>query len=198
MRRLFLVVAFVLGLAAPAWADFEGGKEALESGDYATALKEWRPLAEQGDADAQYNLGLMYHRGKGVPQDYAKAVKWYRTAAEQGHAFAQFSLGGTYHTGKGVSKDVAEAMKWYRKAADQGLEQGQIVLGMMYSYGSGVPKDHVRAHMWFHILASRLPGAERRGYAKARDDLAARMTPEQVAEAERLAREWVEQYEKAE
>jgi len=140
----------------------------------------------------------MYHRGKGVPQDYAKAVKWYRTAAEQGHAFAQFSLGGTYHTGKGVSKDVAEAMKWYRKAADQGLEQGQIVLGMMYSYGSGVPKDHVRAHMWFHILASRLPGAERRGYAKARDDLAARMTPEQVAEAERLAREWVEQYEKAE
>ncbi len=81
-----LCAGFTLGLTAPAWAGVEEGVAAYDRGDYATALREWRPLAEQGNAVAQYNLGLMYARGHGVPQDFAKALQWWSMAAEQGHA----------------------------------------------------------------------------------------------------------------
>ncbi|MCH8098520.1 MAG: sel1 repeat family protein [Proteobacteria bacterium] len=77
-----LCTGVTLGLTAPAWAGVDEGVVAYNRGDYATALREWRPLAEQGDAEAQFNLGLMYYKGRGVPQDYAEAVKWYRLAAE--------------------------------------------------------------------------------------------------------------------
>ena len=79
---------------------------AYESGDYATALREWKPLAKQGDARAQYNLGLMYNERKGVPQDYKTAVKWYRLAAEQGNADAQYNLGLMYDKGQGVPRII--------------------------------------------------------------------------------------------
>ena len=83
-------------------------------------IEQLRKAAEQGDADAQFNLGLMYDIGKGVPQDYQEAVKWYRMAAEQGYADAQYFLGLSYATGEGVPENDAEAVKWYRKAAEQG------------------------------------------------------------------------------
>ncbi len=87
-----------VGLAMPATAqNFEKGKEAYDRSDYEAALREWRPLAEQGDARAQSNLGAMYLNGQGVEQDYAEAVKWYRLAAEQGHAGAQYNLGQKYY-----------------------------------------------------------------------------------------------------
>ena len=86
-------------------ADFQKGLTAYQSGDFATALREWTPLAEQGNASAQYNLGLMYRNGRGVPQDDKTAVKWYRLAAEQGHASAQYNLGQTYRKGDGVPKN---------------------------------------------------------------------------------------------
>ena len=92
-------------------ADFQKGLDAYEKGDYATALREWQPLAEQGDATAQYNLGLMYFAGKGVLQDYKEAVKWYRLAAEQGDADAQSNLGVMYVTGEGVPQAYDEAVK---------------------------------------------------------------------------------------
>jgi len=91
-------------------------------------MTEWRPLAEQGDASAQTNLGVMYHQGHGVPQDYAEAMKWFRLAAEQGHPSAQTNLGVMYHQGQGVPQDYAEAMKWYRLAADQGHTNAQTNL----------------------------------------------------------------------
>ncbi len=78
MKRLVLTIAILIGLAAPAWAGIAEGLAAYERGDYATALRELRPLANQGDADAQHNLGLMYYKGQGVAQDQAVAVKWYR------------------------------------------------------------------------------------------------------------------------
>ncbi len=106
-----LCAGFTLGLTAPAWAGFDEGVAAYNRGDYATALREFRPLAEQGDAAAQHNLGLMYHIGQGVTQDYAKAVKWYRKAAEQGDAKAQHNLGFMYQNAKGVPDDHAEAVK---------------------------------------------------------------------------------------
>ncbi len=84
MKRLVLTFAILIGLAAPSWAGFAEGVAAWDRGDYATALREFRPLAEQGDASAQHNLGLMYNNGLGVAQDYAEAVRWYRKAVEQG------------------------------------------------------------------------------------------------------------------
>lgn len=98
MRTKALFVAILLALAPlPSISqDFNVGLAAYQRGDYATTLKEWKPLAEQGDADAQYNLGVMYGDGDGVPQDYAEAMRWYRAAARQGNASAQYNLGGYF------------------------------------------------------------------------------------------------------
>ncbi|MEX0815303.1 MAG: peptidoglycan-binding protein, partial [Dongiaceae bacterium] len=117
MNRLVLALAIWFALTAPAWAGFEEGLAAYERGDYATAVREWLPLAQQGDAAAQFNLGVMYDTGKGVPQDYAEAVRWYRRAAEQGHAAAMNYLGFMYEYGRGVPTDLVQAYAWYSLAA---------------------------------------------------------------------------------
>ena len=111
--------ASLFSFHSTAWADtpeqqFQQGLEATKRGDYQTAFKLWLPLAEQGDAQAQFNLGLMYDKGQGVKQDDVEAVKWYRKAAEQGLAQAQLNLGNMYRTGEGVKQDDVEAVKWYR------------------------------------------------------------------------------------
>ena len=90
-----LCAGFTLGLTAPAWSGLDEATAAYQRGDYATAIRQLRPLAKQGNANAQFNLGFMYSEGKGFPQDYAEAVKWYRKAAEQGDAEAQYNLGVT-------------------------------------------------------------------------------------------------------
>ena len=97
--------------------DYKDGKDAYERKDYKTAYKLWLPLAEQGNATAQYNLGVMYYNGQGVPQDYKEAVRLYRLAAEQGLARAQSNLGVMYRKGRGVPQDYKEADKWWRLAA---------------------------------------------------------------------------------
>ena len=101
-------------------ADFKKGLDAAKKGNFETALKEWRPLAEQGDSYAQYNLGLMYDYGLGVIEDYTLAVYWYRQAAEQSHAKGQYSIGYMYASGRGIAKDDTQAVYWFRKAAEQG------------------------------------------------------------------------------
>ena len=144
-----------LGLTAPGWAGLDEVMAAYQRGDYATVVRELRPLAEQGDAKAQFELGVMYATGLGVPQDYAEAVKWYRKAAEQG---------------------VAEA---------------QYILGFMYRKGRGVPQDYLRAYAWYDLAASTFPlGEDRDSAVKNRDLVAERMTPAQISEAQKLAREW--------
>jgi len=228
MLRLVAGLFAALLLALPAAGqDFDKGVAAHGRGDYAAALKEWRPLAEQGNAraqnnlgtmyaegegvkqdhaeavkwfrraaeqghaSAQNNLGTMYAEGEGVPQDHAEAVKWYRRAAEQGEAIAQNNLGVRYAKGQGVPQDHAEAVKWYRRAAEQGDVQAQFNLGVRYDKGEGVPQDYVRAHLWFNLAASTLKEPkERERAARNRDLVAAKMTPAQIAEAQRLAREW--------
>ena len=116
MKRV-LAALLLLTLAAPAWGqDFEKGKQAYQRGDFATALREWRPLAEQGDANAQTKLGIMYDKGQGVPKNHAEAAKWYRKAAEQGDADGQTKLGNMYRSGFGVPKWVPDGMEgrvWY-------------------------------------------------------------------------------------
>jgi len=127
IRKLILAAVVAVGLAAPAWAGFEEGLAAYKSGDYETALREFRPLAEQGHAVAQYNLGVVYDEGRGVPQDDAEAVKWYRIAAEQGYALAQYNLGVMYYEGQGVSQDYVQTHMWYNLAAAQGIEESPLL-----------------------------------------------------------------------
>ena len=160
MRRtaaaaILIISLLITGLAVA--GPFGEATKAYNSGDYETAYRLIKPLAEQGLPEAQFNLGLMYDKGQGVPQDYAEAVKWYRKAAEQGSAEAQYNLGKMYYTGQGV------------------------------------PKDYVLAHMWFNLTTSRYPASEKekREWAEIFRDIAAtKMTPAQIAEAQRLAREW--------
>ena len=109
-----------LALVVPALADFATGLAAYQKGDYTTAAKEWRPLAEDGDAATQFNLGLLYLDGHGVPQDYAEAAKWFRRSAEQGYTEAQHNLGAMYGTGQGVQRDYVEAYKWLNICSAKG------------------------------------------------------------------------------
>ena len=103
---LWLSICLALGSFGIGWSgDFQKGVNAYEKGDYATALKEWTPFADQGHAKAQYNLGVAYANGEGVFQDYKTAVKWYILSAEQGNAKAQYNLGIMYDNGKGVLQD---------------------------------------------------------------------------------------------
>ena len=123
MNRLLILPVLLLTLlvGTPAFsADFQKGLTAYKSGDFATALREWTPLAKQGIALAQYNLGVMYDNGQGVPQDYKTAVKWYRLAAEQGNASAQYNLGWMYANGTGVIQDNVYAHMWWNIAASNG------------------------------------------------------------------------------
>ena len=170
----------------------EDGQAAYQKGDYATALKIYRPLAEQGNASAQTALGVIYEHGQGVPQDFVQAVIWYNEAAYQGDPDAQSNLGAMYANGWGVPQDYAQAVVWYRQAGERWNAGAQRNLGLMYEHGQGVPQDYVSAHMWLNLAAaSRAPDpAVRDQAAKERDMLAAKMTPAQIAEAQRVAREW--------
>jgi TPR repeat protein len=190
MNRLLILPVLILTLlvGTPAFsADLQKGLTAADKGDFTTALREWTPLAEKGDADAQFNLGLMYEKGRGVPQDYKAALKWYRLAAKQGLAVAQYNLGVMYKDGKGVPQDYKTAAKWWRLAAEQGNASAQNNLGVMYAFGTGVLKDYVYAHMWGNIAVSN--GNENGG--KLRDLAVKQMTPAQIAAAQNLARECV-------
>ena len=145
-----------------------------------TLVVALRPLADEGNAVAQLNLGFMYNLGRGVPEDLATAVSWYRKAAEQGHAQGQYNLGVMYNNGRGVTQDFAAAAAWYRKAADQGEVHAQFKLGL-------------QAHKWFNLASVRYDAAEkenRESAAKERDAVAAKMTPAQIAEAQKLRQEW--------
>ena len=127
----------------------------------------------------------MYEAGRGVAQDYEAAVKWYTLAAKQGLADAQYNLGLMYENGRGAPQDHKAAVKWYRLAAERGLADAQGNLGVSYAFGTGVLKDYVYAHMWGNIAATN--GNELG--AKLRDDFQKKMTPAQIDEAQKLARE---------
>ena len=183
VAALILAVAVARLVAA---GPLEDASDAAERRDYATAIRLWRSLADQGEVDAQYNLGVMYDKGQGVTRDYAVAVGWFRKAADQGFAPAQLSLGVMYENGLGVTQDFTIAASWYRRAADQGDTSAQLNLGFMYENGWGVTQNHVIAHMWFSLAAVRGD----RDAARNQDIAAAKLTPAQIAEAQRLFREW--------
>jgi TPR repeat protein len=146
-----------------------------------------RARAEAGDAVAQFDVGFSYGTGRGVPEDHAEAVRRYRLAADQGFAEALYNLGVMYANGLGVPEDDAEAVRWYRLAADQGHASGQNILGVMYVDGRGVTQDYVLAHMWFNLAAA---GSNGDRHINNRDRAAEELTPDDLSEAQRLAREW--------
>ena len=150
LRFSLSLVLSIICFAGPAWGDYQAGMDAYNRGDFKTALREWQPLAEQGDARGQFSLGLLYENGDGVTRDYTKARQWYEKAAAQGDAKAQ------------------------------------LYLGLQSSFGQGVPMDVVEAYMWYSLAAENgNPHAP--GY---RVDLSRQMTPAQIAEGKKRAKEW--------
>lgn len=150
-RAILATIVLGSSFAVPAVAGpFEDAGAAYDRADYATALRLYRGMAEQGNGNAQYYLGTMYAKGQGVAQDYVEAAKWYRLAADQDHAQAQFNLGN------------------------------------MYDNGRGVAQNEILAHMWFTLSAAQ----GNQDAVRNRDILARRMTPAQLAQAQKLTREW--------
>lgn len=152
----------------------------------------YRKAAEQGDAHAQFALGFLYDRKeeprKGVPRHATEAVKWYHMAAEQGSVMAQTALADIYYSGReGRLQDDQEAAFWYREAAEKGDNGAQLWLGRMYRDGRGVPQDFALAYMWLNLAAAASGGETA---AEARDELAKKMPPTQIVEAQKMAREW--------
>jgi hypothetical protein len=118
IRGLFFLACLVCGGGAVVAADFDAGMEAYKSGDYATAREKWRPLAEQGMVEAQFNLGLLLKNGQGAPPDPVEAARWFLAAAEQGFRKAQFNLAELYEQGIGVEADRIQAYRWFKLAED--------------------------------------------------------------------------------
>jgi len=180
---LFAAIILTLNLATPApAASLEDAVAAYRKGDYANAMQIYRPLAEQGLAVAQFNVGLMYDMGQGVLQNYSEAVKWYRLAADQGRPDAQYQLGHLSYK----QEKYAEAAKWFRLAADQGRADAQSNLGAMYAEGEGVQQDFVQALKWFILAAAQ----NHTDAIQNRDKAVLVMPPDQVAEARKLAAQW--------
>lgn len=174
-------------------ANSDAAYTAYQDGHYATALRLARPLAAEGDSHAQTTLGLIYYHGNGVPQDPDEALKWFRRAADQDDAIAQFHLGVMFSKGDGVPQDNAEAADWFRRAADLGDAPAQYNLGLFYAKGMAGEPDNISAHKWFNLAAARFPASDSDGRGAAvrnRDLVAKKMTPEEIAEAQKLAHEW--------
>jgi len=185
-KTIALTTVLALISGSLSWADFRLGEDAYLAQDYETAMREWRPLASQGNAEAQNMVGFMYRWGQGVVQDFETARYWYRLAADQGHQSAQNNLGLLYRYGLGVPKNFATAFRWFLRAAEQGNAAGQNHVGLMFYKGEGVKQDYIQAYQWAFLAAEQGmdPAIE------ALSMLEQEMTPAQIAEAEALARAW--------
>mgnify|MGYP003553681214 CR=1 FL=1 len=183
-----LLVALVVSCAAGfVHADIpDEAIDAYQHGDYAKAYALVLPLAEAGDASAEFALGVFYKNGEGVPENQHEAVAWYRKAAEQGHPSAQLNLGLMYYNGQGVPQDHREAVAWYRKAAEQDFSAAQNGLGVLHEHGLGVAANPVLAYMLYNLASAQ-------GYKLAADNrnrIIDRLTRAQLDEAQALTRNW--------
>ena len=157
MKKLFALLILCASLFAgmPAFADLADGVDAYEKGDYETALRNFQPLAEQGNIDAQLMLGKIYYNGHGVLQNYRESKKWYTRAGEQGRTHIHLDLGERYFNGEDAPQDYKEAIKWYRLAAEKGNVSAQHRLALMYDEGQGVQQDYVEAVRRYKLLAEQ-------------------------------------------
>ncbi|MBM4152381.1 MAG: sel1 repeat family protein [Kiritimatiellaceae bacterium] len=146
--------------------------------------------AKQGDAQAQYELGMAYATSNGVPQDYKLAIKWMRSSAEQGNPKAQNALGNVYFKGQTVPQDYQEAAKWYRLAAEQGYASAQFNLGSCYASGSGCVLDVIQAYAWYNLAAAQ--GDE--DATRSRANLMKKMSRAQINAGQKLSKDYSSKY----
>jgi uncharacterized protein len=157
----------------------------------ASAFHSVVPPVTRGIGTLEDIIGDAYYYGHWVGRDYAAAARWYRRAAASGNALAQSTLGDMYYYGRDVPQDFASAATWWHLAADQGVALAQLNLSVLYANGDGVEQDYVKSHMYANLAAAQLPPGDDHAIAsKNRDIIAKAMTPAQLAEAQRLAREW--------
>jgi len=187
LRSAAAAALAIIALTAPsAMADGVAGLKAYEAGDYATALKEFLPLAEAGQAAAQAAVGQMYLDGHGVPQDPAQAAIWLEKAASGGNARARAQIGALYATGTGVPQDEMKASYWLLKAANQNVRQSQRFMAQRFYGGLGVPRDLAQSFLYAALCARQ---GDTEGQALA-NQLATEMTPEEKARAQALLQAW--------
>jgi len=148
-----LAALMAIAPLANAQEDYDAGKRAYLTADYAEALRIWQPLADDGNKLAQFSLGSLYYEGAGVEKSYTESANWFQAAAGQGYAPAQFNLGNAYKHGNGVEQDDPKAAEWWRKAAEQDFAPAQFNLGTQYYFGRGVPKDEETAIRWYRRAA---------------------------------------------
>jgi len=220
-KRVFAFVAVCLLLAGPTVAGpLEDGRAAYQRSDDATAVRLLKPLADDGDAAAQFLVGVMYENGRGVPQRFVEAVKWYWLSAKQGNAQAQLNLGVMFAEGRGGARDPIAAENWFRLAAEQGVAKAQFKLAAIYAGGDA--PDYAEAIKWCrraaeqgdteaqgllgimhglgrgvaqdlvvaHMWLSLAVAHGEKKAAKSRNLIAEDMSVEQLAEAQRLAEQW--------
>lgn len=192
MRNAHVVFAAVsLLFASAAWSgDYQKGLDAYSSADYETALAEWQPSADSGDAESQFGLGQMYGNGFGVMMDDAQALKWYGLAVQQGHAQAQCNLAVMYQNGWGVTQSDEEAARLFTMAANQGIIEAQVAMGRMLAMDFSEDFDPVQAYKWFSI-AMLFDNIDARVKQEA---VADKMTPEQIVAAESLVQHWSDKH----
>jgi len=181
-----------------AWYDlgFIYANSAGVKADIPGAIKYWQIGAEKGNVDCQASMGLVYEAGERIPgsvkRDPAEAAKWYKLAAEQNHQEAIFHLARMYMNGEGVKADSMEAVKLFTKGAEAGNPDAQWMLGNCYQEGKGVDKDNVQAYsLWIAAIDGAEDPEQKKGMSEQLDKLRKEMTPEQVAQAEELSKEWI-------
>lgn len=193
-RKAFYILLMILWIysievnAAP--EKLEDALTAIEKQDYKTAYKLYKELADKGDAEAQYNLAIMYRQGKGIKQDTKIALEWFEKSAAQGLTNAEYYLGHLYDSGDGVPRDPQTAVSWYKKAAEKGNPLAQSNLGVAYASGEGVQQDIIKAYVWFSLAASQGLTAA----LENRNILKKEMSEELQANAQRLMREYFNKY----
>jgi hypothetical protein len=184
--RWFTVCVFAILICASAsrGADLKSAKRAYQQKDYAAAFKEFRPMAEQGNAEAQLYLGKMYMMGQGVLKDEDGAIKWFKASADQGNADAQFFLGSYYLL---PHRDIAEGVKWLRLSAEQGQQDAQLLLGKSYLQGDkDLPRDPVQAEMWLRLAAKNNLDFYQTELVTAEEQ----MTAAEIAQGKAMAAAW--------
>ena len=191
INQVAVLAASVLLLQSNGWgADFEKGQEAYSIGDYETALAEWQPLAEEGNAAAQFGMGLLYANGFGVEWNNDEALKWYTAAADQGHGEAHYNIGVMYANGWGVTQSDAEAFQRYTTAAEMGITDAQTSLAKMHARGIGTERNYAEAYRWYAIAAE----LGDLGAPFDRDEMAAKLSAEEKAASDDVAASWLEDH----
>ena len=189
--RVMFLLAFILAPAAGIGADLGKGLAAYNTGDYETAMAECLPLADNGNAGAQFCVGRMYANGFGVDMNDEQALKWYGLAAEQGHGEAAFNLGVMHANGWGVPMDDVAAFQWYMKGAENGFAQAQATVAALYVHARGVEENLVEAYRWYKT-------AEKLGdtlYTVEMETIAAQLSEDDLMLAHHKSDSWVEKFD---